>query len=100
MNIEPEQLEDNSLILHLSGRLDTSAAPQLERKIIQWTNKVIAITLDLANLIYISSVGLRVLLQTKKIMNAKGGNFIIKNLTDPVRDVFEMTGFINILATE
>jgi anti-anti-sigma factor len=84
----------------LSGRLDTATAPQLERKIKQWGDEISELTLDFAGLTYISSMGLRVLLQTQKTMNETGRKLIIKNMSESIREVFEMTGFIKLMVQE
>lgn len=84
----------------LSGRLDTATAPLLERKIRQWGGDVTELILDLAGLSYISSMGLRVLLQTQKNMIDKEQKLIIKNIGPQIREVFELTGFVKLLVQE
>ena len=93
MNINLNKNEDK-LIISLEGRLDTTTSPNLESeyKKLDETN----IVLDLKKLNYISSAGLRVLLTMQKEMNKKGTLEII-NVCDDVRDIFEVTGFIDIL---
>ena len=100
MTIQSERTGQSSLVMILSGRLDTATAPQLERKIKQWGGGINELTLDFSGLTYISSMGLRVLLQTQKTMNAEGRKLVIRNMGDAIREVFEMTGFINLMVEE
>lgn len=100
MIIQSERTGKSALVMSLSGRLDTATAPQLERKIKQWGEEITELTLDFLDLTYISSMGLRVLLQTQKTMNAQGRKLIIRNMNESIREVFEMTGFINLLVQE
>jgi anti-sigma B factor antagonist len=88
------------MVMTLEGRLDTATAPQLERKIKQWGDEIEELILDFVGLTYISSMGLRVLLQTQKAMKETGRKFCIKNMNDSIREVFEMTGFINLMVQE
>jgi anti-sigma B factor antagonist len=88
------------MILFLNGRLDTATAPILERKIKQMGNDVIELILDFSGLDYISSMGLRVLLQTHKMMLAQNRKLVVKNMSESIREVFEMTGFINLMVQE
>jgi anti-sigma B factor antagonist len=88
------------MVMTLAGRLDTATAPQLERKIKQWGDDITELTLDFMELTYISSMGLRVLLQTQKVMSAQGRTLVIKNMNNSIREVFEMTGFIKLMVQE
>jgi anti-sigma B factor antagonist len=99
MTIESERT-GNVMVMTLSGRLDTATAPQLERKIKQWGEDITELTLDFTELSYISSMGLRVLLQTQKTMSAQGRKLFIKNMNESIREVFEMTGFIRLMVQE
>ena len=76
----------------LEGRLDTITSPDLEAKINEVVGDAKKLTLDLAKLEYISSAGLRVLLGTLQNMEDKG-EMVVRNLTQPVHEVFELTGF-------
>ncbi|HOO79850.1 MAG TPA: STAS domain-containing protein [Lachnospiraceae bacterium] len=98
MNITKTR-EEGKLTVKLEGRLDTSTAPELERELGEALDNVTDLTLDFAELAYISSAGLRVLLTTQKRMN-KQGNMVIQNANDDVKEVFEVTGFIDILTVE
>lgn len=86
-------------IFALEGRLDTSTAPQLEEAINGDIEKITDLSFDFANLEYISSAGLRVLLSTQKVMN-KQGKMIIKNVSEEVMEIFDVTGFSDILTIE
>lgn len=88
-----------NLTLSLEGRLDTVTAPELEAEIEALPEGVESLTLDLKTLEYISSAGLRVLLRAQKAMSAKGG-MQVKNVGEVVAEVFEVTGFSDILDIE
>ena len=88
-----------NLTLSLEGRLDTVTAPELEAEIEALPDGVESLTLDLKTLEYISSAGLRVLLRAQKAMSAKGG-MQVKNVGEVVAEVFEVTGFSDILDIE
>ncbi|MCL2108445.1 MAG: STAS domain-containing protein [Oscillospiraceae bacterium] len=96
MEITKVQYAD-TCILALSGRLDTVTSKQLQDALTETAPLVSAIELDLAEIAYISSAGLRVLLLGEKNAKATGKTFALKNVTPDVMDVFNMTGFSNIL---
>lgn len=98
MNIEKTQNETN-YTLSISGRIDTITAPQLEAELAPCLKDATALTLDFEKLDYISSAGLRVILSTQKVMN-KQGKMTIKNVNEMVMEVFEMTGFSDVLTIE
>ena len=98
MTIE-KNLNGNELTITISGRLDTTTAPQLEAEFKQSITGVEKLVLDFATLEYLSSAGLRVLLAAQKVMN-KQGEMIIKNVNDTINEIFEVTGFIDILTIE
>ena len=87
------------LTMTLIGRLDTTTAPQLEAEFKQNIAGVTKLVLDFAALEYLSSAGLRVLLAAQKVMN-KQGEMIIKNVNETINEIFEVTGFIDILTIE
>ncbi len=92
-----ENLKDKTCVLALEGRLDTTTAPDLEKKIDEVLAKgVNDLTLNFRGLEYISSAGLRVLLHGQKELNNKG-TMVITNVKDELMEVFEMTGFVDIL---
>ena len=88
--------EDN-LIIELNGRLDTSTSTILEQKINSENIKEEVVILDFKNLDYISSAGLRILLSLKKNLEAQNKKLEIHNINSVVREVFRVTGFINVL---
>lgn len=98
MNIIKNRTEAE-LNIALEGRLDTTTAPQLEAELKQSIDGVKQLTLDFAQLEYLSSAGLRVLLAAQKTMN-KQGAMVIRNVNDVIGEVFEMTGFSDILTIE
>ena len=98
MTIE-KNLNGAELNVTITGRLDTTTAPQLEAQFKQNINGVEKLVLDFAALEYLSSAGLRVLLAAQKVMN-KQGEMIIKNVNDTINEIFEVTGFIDILTIE
>ena len=87
------------LTLELTGRLDTTTAPSLENVISEEIDGVTALVLEFSQLDYISSAGLRVLLAAQKQMN-KQGSMVIKNANDDIKEVFDITGFADILTLE
>lgn len=88
-----------SLTIALEGRLDTTTAPDLEKELKNSLDGVTELVLDLEHLDYISSAGLRVLLSAQKIMNKQGAMKVI-HVNDMVNEVFEVTGFSDILNIE
>lgn len=99
MQIYSEKISDE-LILKLSGRLDTVSAPQLEQIMKQMWAGNKRLILDLDDIDYISSAGLRVILMCQKQVSRDAGNMIVKNVCPPVMEVFRMTGFDRILQFE
>ena len=92
-------VEGNQMTVVLTGRLDTTTAPKLESELKQNISGVETLILDFAALEYLSSAGLRVLLAAQKVMN-KQGEMIIKNVNETINEIFEVTGFIDILTIE
>ncbi len=88
-----------NLEITVCGRLDTTTAPELESAIKENIDGILDLTLNFAELAYISSAGLRVLLSAQKIMN-KQGKMVLKNVNETVNEVFEITGFADILTIE
>jgi len=95
MTINKEK-NGNELTIHLEGRLDTVTAPELEKELTAEMGGADAVTLDFGKLEYISSAGLRVLLSAHKVMSRKGG-LKIAGANEIVREVFDVTGFSDIL---
>lgn len=98
MNIT-KNLTDTTLSIALEGRLDTGSAPRLEAELRQNMNGITRLDLDFAGLEYISSAGLRVLLAAQKVMQ-KQGEMVIHSVSETVMEVFEITGFTDILTIE
>lgn len=98
MNIEIKNNTDET-ILELTGRLDTTTAPILEKTIDECLKQTKNLVLEFKNLEYISSAGLRVLLITQKKINKKG-SMKVRNVSETIMDIFEMTGFADILVIE
>ena len=98
MTIE-KTLNGNELTIALEGRLDTTTAPELESELKGSLDNITALVLDFAKLEYISSAGLRVLLSTQKIMNRQG-EMKITNVSEIIMEIFEVTGFVDILTIE
>lgn len=96
MNIRSDY-QEGKLTVYLQGRLDTVSAPELEQHINQQLASVTALCIDCAQLAYISSAGLRVLLATQKKL---GGAMKLTNVCELVMEVFEITGFADILTIE
>jgi len=92
-------IDGSKATFDLSGRLDTTTAPQLEQELKASIDGVTELNLDFAKLDYISSAGLRVLLSAQKIMN-KQGEMVIRNANETVMEIFEVTGFSDILTIE
>ena len=88
-----------NLTIALVGRLDAVTAPQLEKELGTSLDGVKVLVFDFAQLEYIASAGLRVLLVAQKRMN-KQGKMSIKNVSEEVKEVLDMTGFINFLQIE
>lgn len=95
-----KKTENDRITLEIAGRLDTNTAPSLEQEIkASVTGEIRELILDFKELQYISSAGLRVLLAAQKKMNRQG-SMVIKNANDMVTEVFQVTGFIDILTVE
>ena len=89
----------SELTIGLEGRLDTTTAPELEKELKQNISGVTSLTIDMEKLEYISSAGLRVLLSAQKVMN-KQGRMVVKNVNENIMEIFEVTGFVDILNIE
>ncbi len=89
----------NELTMTIEGRLDTTTAPMLEAELKQSVNGVEKLIFDFGSLEYLSSAGLRVLLSAQKVMN-KQGEMVVRNVNDTIAEIFEVTGFADILTIE
>ncbi len=94
-----KELNGTELKIALEGRLDTMTAPELEAELNQNLANAESLTMDFSKLEYISSAGLRVLLSAHKIMSGKGG-MKVTHVNEVVSEVFEVTGFADILTIE
>ena len=91
--------EGAALTLELEGRLDTTTAPELEAELSGSLDGVTELTLDMEKLAYLSSAGLRVILGAQKRMN-KQGKMTVRHVNETIMEVFEVTGFADILNIE
>ncbi len=91
-----KKLEGNRMEVFPEGRLDTVTSPELEQELEHLPEEVTELILDFEKLEYISSAGLRVLLQLQKTM-AKKGSMSVRNINSVIEEVFKLTGFCNIL---
>ena len=91
--------DGSKLNLALEGRLDTTTAPQLEAELKASLDGITELNLDFEKLEYLSSAGLRVLLAAQKVMNRQG-KMVIRHVNETIQEVFEVTGFIDILTIE
>lgn len=98
MNIQ-KTLSGAALTVALEGRLDTTTAPKLEEKLLGSVDGITRLVFDVEKLEYISSAGLRVLLAMQKLMNRQGA-MLLRNVNEAVMEVFEVTGFSDILRIE
>ena len=98
MNIIKKE-EGSKLTIALEGRLDTTTSPQLEGDLRSSINGITELVFDLDNLDYISSAGLRVLLAAQKVMNRQG-EMKITNVKPEIMEIFDVTGFVDILSIE
>ena len=100
MNVEITQT-DNQVTVTLEGRLDTVTSSEFEKKLTPYLSmQAVELIMDCTAMEYISSAGLRVVLMAHKSITAKGGRFIVRNLSKEVLSVFDMTGFSRILTIE
>ena len=98
MTIEKKIIGDAATLI-VSGRLDTQTAPELEKELDSVLSGLKELTFDFANLEYVSSAGLRVILKAQKAMNAQG-SMKLTGVNDSIMEVFDITGFLDILTIE
>ena len=98
MTIE-KKINNESATLIVSGRLDTQTAPELEKELDSILSGLKELTFDMTNLEYVSSAGLRVILKAQKAMNAQG-SMKLTGVNDSIMEVFDITGFLDILTIE
>jgi anti-sigma B factor antagonist len=98
LNINKTQ-EGSKLTFALEGRLDTMTSPELEAAIKENIDGITELVFDFTDLAYVSSAGLRVLLSAQKTMN-NVGTMVVKNVSDEIQEIFDVTGFSDILNIE
>ncbi len=98
MEIKKEN-NGKELTLFIKGRLDTTTSPLLERELKESISGVEKLILDFSLLEYLSSAGLRVILAAQKVMNRQG-EMIVRNVNETISEIFEVTGFVDILTIE
>ena len=98
MTIE-KKINGEAVTLIVSGRLDTQTAPELENELDASLTGLKELTFDMTNLEYVSSAGLRVILKAQKAMNAQG-SMKLTGVNDSIMEVFDITGFLDILTIE
>ncbi len=96
MEIKKENV-DGRLCVQISGRLDTNTAPQLQEALQAETSDIKRLELNLQDLVYISSAGLRVILFLNKQCMKQEAEFVVINCSDVVKEVFHLTGFDDVL---
>lgn len=96
------QITENgdSKILQVEGRIDTITAPEFEKKLLEELEGAKTLRIDLEQVVYVSSAGLRAFLNGQKYANKNGVDMSLFHVADTVMEVFEMTGFIDILTVE
>lgn len=95
-----ELKKEDRIILDISGRVDATNSSVLQNAILLAFQKMKTVELDFANVQYIASAGLRALMIGQKTAMSKGGIMVVRNVSDMVMEVFEMTGFSDILTIE
>ena len=98
MTIE-KKINNDAVTLIVSGRLDTQTAPELENELDSILSGLKELTLDMTNLEYVSCAGLRVILKAQKAMNEQG-SMKLTGVNDSIMEVFDITGFLDILTIE
>ena len=98
MTIE-KKINNDAVTLIVSGRLDTQTAPELENELDASISGIKELVFDMTNLEYVSSAGLRVILKAQKTMNVQG-SMKLTGVNDSIMEVFDITGFLDILTIE
>lgn len=92
--------ENGTKVIAVEGRIDTTTAPEFEKKLLKELETTKLLRIDLEKVAYVSSAGLRAFLNGQKYANKNGVEMILFHVADMVMEVFEMTGFIDILTVE
>ena len=95
-----KSVNDSVLNISIEGRLDTTTAPELENEISGAFEGINQVNLDFTTLEYISSAGLRIILGMQKQMNRQGGAMTVRNVSAEIMEIFDVTGFSDILTIE
>lgn len=95
-----ELKKEDKIVLDISGRVDATNSSVLQNAILLAFQKMKTVELDFANVQYIASAGLRALMIGQKTAMSKGGSMTVRNVSDMVMEVFDMTGFSDILTIE
>ena len=94
-----KEIEGSTMKLKVSGRMDTNTAPDVEEAIKESIDGITELIIDFSDLDYISSAGLRVLLSAQKRMNEQG-SMVITGVSEPIMEIFDVTGFSDILTIQ
>ena len=94
-----KEVEDNHLIIYVSGRLDNLTSPLLAEEIKHLSDEIQKLTLDFSSLEYMSSAGIRVILTAEKLMKNRNG-LVLRHINDAIREILDMTGLISFLTIE
>lgn len=95
--MEIQVLKNDNIVIEIKGRLDTTTSPLLSQKIKEIEIDKDLVIIDFKNLDYISSAGLRVLLAIKNMLDEQNKSLEIHNVNEVIMEVFNVTGFINVL---
>ena len=99
LNLKTEE-NGNEVIVFVEGKMDTNSSPQMSEELAKYTASAEKLILDLEKLSYVSSAGLRVFILADQQMSENGGALIVRNTPKSIMDIFEMTGFNNLLTIE
>ncbi len=91
---------NESKVMKVEGRIDTTTAPEFEKRLLEELKESASVRIDLEKVVYVSSAGLRAFLNGQKYCNKNGNEMSLFHVADTVMEVFEMTGFIDILTVE
>ena len=95
-----EVSQDGTIMLSISGEIDGTNVDEFENRVSDAADRTSSLVLDLGNLEYVSSAGLRVFLTLQKKVKQRGDSVIIKNVNEEVMDIFSVTGFVKLLNIE
>ena len=96
LNLRAEE-NGKEVVIFIEGKMDTNSSPQVTEEVSRFIGSVDKIILDLENLSYISSAGLRVFVVADQEMISNGGELVVRNVSRDIMDIFEMTGFDSML---